>query len=407
MKQIKKILFLTDNFPPETNAPASRTYEHAREWVKMGFQVTIITCAPNFPTGKVFSGYSNKLISKEVIDGIIVIRVWSYISANEGFLKRVIDYISFAVMAFFVGLFVRTDIIIATSPQFFTAIAGRCLSFFKNRPWIMEVRDLWPESIVAVGAIKKKGFYKFLEWLEYGLYKSAKKIIVVTNSFKEIIAGNGVDPDKIFVHKNGVILDHYSPRDKDVYLLKANPILNQKIIFAYIGTHGMAHGLSFIVHSLPKIQDEIPGAHFLFIGDGAEKANLLSSSEKLGLRNITFLSSVPKQDIVRYLSLMDVALVNLKKSNTFKTVIPSKIFEAAALHKPILLGLEGETKDLIESFDAGICFEPENEEDFISKCNEIIKESVYKKLQNGCSQLAKAYDRRQIAKEVLNTIVSG
>lgn len=271
MSQVSRILFLTDNFPPEVNAPANRTYEHVREWVAMGFKVTIITCAPNFPTGKVFNGYSNKLISKEVLDGIIVIRVWSYIAANEGFLKRAVDYLSFAVMAFFIGLFVRTDIIIATSPQFFTAITGRCLSFFKNRPWIMEVRDLWPESIFAVGVIKKGWVYNFLEWLEYRLYKSAKKIIVVTNSFKEIIARNGVDRNKIFVHKNGVVLDQYNPRVKDAYLLKANPILIGKIIFAYVGTHGMAHGLKFIVNSLPRIQNEIPHAHFLFIGKGQKK----------------------------------------------------------------------------------------------------------------------------------------
>ena len=406
MKPVKRILFLTDNFPPEVNAPATRTYEHAREWVGMGYDVTVITCTPNFPHGKVYEGFKNNLISREGKDGIKVIRVWTYITANEGFLKRILDYISFAVMAFLVGLWIRTDIIIATSPQFFTAVAGRWLSFFKFRPWIMEVRDLWPESIAAVSAMNEGRIYKYLEWVESRLYKSAKKIIVVTDTFKRKISARGVDASKIDVHKNGVILDLFEPRPKDKELMEANPQFNGKNVFAYIGTHGMAHGLSFILNSLPKLQESLPQAHFLFIGEGAEKENLLNQAKKLNLENVTFIPFVPKHEVVRYLSLMDVALVNLKKSDTFKAVIPSKIFEAAALQKPILLGLEGETKGIIESFNAGTCFEPENEEQFISKCHAILVEQHYLEYQKGCQELAEAFDRKQIALQVLETITT-
>ena len=406
MKPVKRILFLTDNFPPEVNAPATRTYEHAREWVEKGFEVTVITCAPNFPHGKVYEGFENRLVNRQEKDGIKVIRVWTYITANEGFLKRILDYISFAVMAFLAGLWVRTDIIVATSPQFFTAVAGRWLSFFKFKPWIMEVRDLWPESIAAVGAMNKGRIYKFLEWVELRLYKSAKKIIVVTDTFKRKIAARGIDGSKIEVHKNGVILDLFEPKSKDSELLEANPQFHGKKVFAYIGTHGMAHGLAFILNSLPKLQESLPQAHFLFIGEGAEKKNLLKQAEDLKLTNVTFMPFVPKHEVVRYLSLMDVALVNLKKSDTFKTVIPSKIFEAAALQKPILLGLEGETKGIIETFNAGTCFVPENEEEFILKCHEILQEKQYAEFQKGCQKLAEAFDRKQIAQQILKTILS-
>ena len=406
MKPVKKILFLTDNFPPEVNAPATRTYEHAREWVSKGFEVTVITCAPNFPHGRVYEGYKNKLINREENDGIKVIRVWTYITANEGFLKRILDYISFAVMAFLVGLWIRTDIIVATSPQFFTAVAGRWLSFFKFKPWIMEVRDLWPESIAAVGAMNEGRIYKFLEWVELRLYKSAKKIIVVTDTFKRKIASRGIEPAKIEVHKNGVILDLFKPRVKDEELMGANPQFSGKKVFAYIGTHGMAHGLSFILNSLPRLQASLPNAHFLFIGEGAEKESLLQQAETLKLTNVTFMPFVPKHEVVRYLSLMDVALVNLKKSDTFKTVIPSKIFEAAALQKPILLGLEGETKGIIESYNAGLCFEPENAEEFVTQCQSILEEEHYKEYQKGCKNLAEAFDRKQIALQVLETIIT-
>ena len=149
-----KILFLSDNFPPEVNAPASRTYEHCKEWVKQGIDVTVITCFPNFPEGKLYLGYRNKLIQKEVIDGIQVIRIWSYITSNEGFIRRTMDYISFGIFSFSIGLFIRNDLIVATSPQFFTALFGRKLAFWRRKPWVMEVRDLWPESIKNVGALK-------------------------------------------------------------------------------------------------------------------------------------------------------------------------------------------------------------------------------------------------------------
>ena len=406
MKPVKRILFLTDNFPPEVNAPATRTYEHAREWVDKGYAVTVLTSYPNFPQGKIYEGFKQKIVESKDKDGIKVVRVATIIYPNSGFLKRIIDQLSYAVMAFFVGLWIRTDIIVATSPQFFTAVAGRWLSFFKFRPWIMEVRDLWPESIAAVGAMNEGKIYKFLEWVELRLYKSAKKIIVVTDTFKRKISARGIDASKIDVHKNGVILDLFEPRPKDTELMEANPQFEGKKVFAYIGTHGMAHGLSFILNSLPKLQVSLPQAHFLFIGEGAEKENLLNQAKELKLDNVTFMPFVPKHEVVRYLSLMDVALVNLKKSDTFKTVIPSKIFEAAALQKPILLGLEGETKGIIESFNAGTCFEPENEEEFIAQCHAILKEQSYKDYQKGCQELAEAFDRKQIALQVLETITT-
>jgi glycosyltransferase involved in cell wall biosynthesis len=398
-----KILFLTDNFPPEVNAPANRTYEHCREWVKQGAEVTVITCAPNFPKGEVYPGYKNKWKQEEDIDGIRVIRVWSYITKNEGFVKRILDYVSYSLTSFLAGLFIKTDIIIATSPQFFTAVSGRWLSFFKRRPWIMEVRDLWPESIVAVGAMKKGKVIHFFEWLEYRLYKNATHIVVVTDTFKEKIIDRGIEGAKISIHKNGANLEMYKPLPKDEELLTKLD-LKDKTVFAYIGTHGMAHGLEFILNSVAPLSHSDPNLHFLFIGDGAERANLIELKNRLGITNVTFATSVPKNEVVRYLSIMDVAVVNLKKSDTFKTVIPSKIFEAAAMQKPILLGLEGETKGIIDQYNAGLCYEPENAAEFVQKAKEIIEERNYQSFKEGCNQLAQAFNREKIAKDMLKTI---
>ena len=391
-----KILFLTDNFYPEVNAPANRTYEHSKEWVKAGHKVTVITCVPNFPKGKVFEGYRNRLIQKEVIDGIEVVRVWSYITANEGMIKRILDYTSFALTGFLASLFYKADVILATSPQFFTAISGSISSFFKRTPWVMEVRDIWPESIVAVGAMEKSRVIRWLEKIEIMLYKSAKKVIVVTDSFKLDLQEKGVNPSKIFVVKNGVQLDSFIPMAKNQELI-AKLGLQNKFIIAYFGTHGMAHKLDFILRSAKNVKDSC--IQFLIIGDGAEKENLLKLHLELELENVLMLPSVSKSEIRDYLSIIDVALVTLKKSKTFKNVIPSKIFENAAMSKPILLGVEGESKALIESYNAGLCFEPENMDDFLSKI-EMIKGTVdlYKV---GCQNLANDFDRKVLAQRMV------
>tara|TARA_B100000768_G_C11267257_1_gene371678 strand:- start:294 stop:1502 length:1209 start_codon:yes stop_codon:yes gene_type:complete len=397
-----RILFLTDNFPPETNAPATRTYEHCLKWVNMGYQVTVITCFPNFPKGKVFEGYTNKLYQKENIDGIIVIRVWSYITANNGFVKRIIDYISYALTSFLLGLFVKTDLIIATSPQFFTAISGKMLSVFKQRPWVMEVRDLWPDSIAAVGSMNKSSKpFKVLKKIEHHLYLSASKILVVTDSFKKyIITEHGIKPEKVGVFKNGVLVSNFkNSESNDVIALKESLGLENKIIISYIGTHGLAHGLEFILESISKISN--PDLHFLFIGDGAEKQNLIEYSKTLNLKNFTFLESVTKSDIPLYIDISDYSLVNLKKSDEFKNVIPSKIFENIAMYKPILLGVEGESKKLIENYKVGIAFEPENTQSFINAIHEIQKINRKDFILN-CDKMLKDFNRVKIAEKMIS-----
>jgi glycosyltransferase involved in cell wall biosynthesis len=400
-----KILFITDNFAPEVNAPATRTYEHVKEWIKdKDIEVTIITCAPNFPHGKVYEGYKNKLYQKEYIDGIEVIRVWSYITSNSGFVKRVLDYISFGIMAFIVGLFKKHDLIIATSPQFFTTWAAWGLSKIKRKPWIFELRDLWPESIKTVGAMKQGKVIDILEKIELGLYKSCNKVVAVTDAFKTNLINRGIDANKIEVVTNGSNVELFSTREKNQELLKSLGLEN-KFIIGYIGTHGMAHSLDFIVTSISKIEDE--AIHFLFIGDGAMKEKVLEIANDLKVKNATFLNPIKKEEVPEYLNICDVSLAPLKKEDNFKTVIPSKIFEASAMLKPTLLGVEGQAQEIIETHNAGLCFEPENEKDFLEKIY-ILKndKEKYKELQKGCEELAIEYDRKKLAEKMLKIIKS-
>ncbi len=398
-----RILFLSDNFPPEYNAPANRTYEHCKEWIALGAEVVVITCAPNFPTGIVYPGFKNKLYQREELNGIKVIRVWSYIAANSGIFKRTLDFISFSLTSFFVGLFIKCDIIIATSPQFFTAVSGCALGLFRMKPWVMEVRDIWPESIKAVEAVDSKWVISFLEKIELLLYKYASKIIVVTDSFKENLTSRGVSPGKIFVVKNGVELSIYQPKPKNLTLIQELGI-KEKFIVGYIGTHGLAHSLDFIVRCIKKINDD--SCHFLFIGDGAEKKNIIRLAQELSITNISFIDPVKKSEIGNYLSILDVALVPLKKSTTFASVIPSKIFESVAMNIPILLGVDGESKGIIEFYNSGMYFEPENETDFIKKLTEM----KFKILSNknyfvkGCQKMANDFDRKNLAKNMLDLL---
>jgi len=395
-----KILFITDNFPPEVNAPATRTYEHCQEWIKKGVDVTIITCFPNFPDGKIYSGYKNRLYQKENIDGIKVIRVVSYMSSNIGFIKRVLDYFSFAVSSFIVGIFQKTDLIIATSPQFFTTWSAYGLSKLKNRPWIFELRDIWPESIQSVGAIKHKKILSLLEKIELGLYKDCDRVIAVTEAFKRNLIKRGVKVNKISVITNGSNMKLFHIRDKNQDLIKELN-LEGKFIIGYIGTHGMAHSLDFIIKTIAKI--DISSIHFLFIGNGAMKKIIVDLAKELNLKNITFLKSIAKEEVPKYLSIIDVSLAPLKKSNTFKSVIPSKIFEASAMRKPTLLGVEGQAKEIIDKYGAGVAYEPENEIDFIDKLYSLYyNKDLYSRCQDGCSKLATAFDRRLLANNMLD-----
>ncbi len=393
-----KILFITDNFPPEVNAPATRTYEHCRQWSAAGDQVTVITCAPNFPQGKVHDGYRNKICQREIMDGIEVIRVWSYITANEGFAKRVLDYLSFAFTSFWAGLFKDYDVIIATSPQFFTTFSGFALSKIRRKPWVFELRDLWPESIKAVGAMEAGLLIKFLEKIERFMYRDADLVVPVTWAFKENLERRGIDAGKITVIPNGANLDLYQPQDKDHDLLSALK-LDGKFVIGYIGTHGLAHGLDFIIRAAAKIDH--PSVHFLFIGAGAAKADAVRLASELKLNNVTFLDPVPKEEVGRYLSVTDAALVPLRRSDTFKTVIPSKIFESAAMQKPILLGVDGQARQIVEQFEAGLYFEPEHEVSFLDAVSRLAADhNLYARLQDGGTRLARAYDRSRLAKQM-------
>lgn len=348
-----KILLLTDNFYPETNAAASRTYERACYWVKAGHQVTVLTSAPNFPQGKVYKGYKNKWYQRELLDGITVVRVKTFMSPNEGRFLRIADFLSYMFMAFFVGLFQRkADVLVASSPQFFTAVAGWGVAAIRRMPFVFELADLWPASVSAVGAMKPSIALRCVEKVELFLYRRAKIIVALTKAFKNDLVARGISAEKIHVVPNGVDLARFQRQEADKGLLEKYA-LEDKLVFGYLGNHGPAQDLSQIVSAASQL-DAQHGLNFLLVGGGAERIKLIELAGDKKLSNLQFVDSQPKQAIKQYWSLCDVALVCLKDDPVFSTVIPSKIFEAMAMGLPILLiSPEGEATNIIKNEQVG------------------------------------------------------
>ena len=394
-----RILFLSHYFPPEVNAPASRTYEHCREWVRSGHQVTVVTCAPNHPRGVVYPGYRNRLWQRESRDGIDVIRLGTYITANEGFVRRSLGYLSFLLACVCAAPFLpRADVLITTSPQFFNGLAGHPVRLLKRVPWVLEIRDLWPESILAVGAVKNRLLIRLLSGLERFAYRSCDHIVPVTESFRRYLLGRGVAAEKISVIRNGVDLDFYQS-EADPQPLRAQLGLEGKFVVSYVGTHGMAHGLETVLDAAAQLRSH-PQIVFLLVGDGAERKRLVALRERLGLSNVTMLEQQPKERMPQVWALSDASLVLLRKQPLFETVIPSKIFEAMASARPIILGVAGEARDLVTEGQAGVVFEPGNAASLSAAVLALVQQpALARELgANGRRFVTAQFDRRVLAR---------
>ena len=397
-----KLLFLTDNFVPEQNASARRSYEHCRNWVRQGVQVTVVTTVPNFPLGKPQPPYRNRLYARETIDGIEVVRVWSFLAPNSGVVLRALDFASFAVTGFFAGLAQRADIIVATSPQLLTAVSGHFLSRVKRRPWVFEVRDLWPESITAVGAMKEGVVLRLLRRLERRLYQSAERIVTVTEPMRMRLTERGVPEEKLGVVPNGADLTRLLPRLASTDLA-ARLELEGKFVVGYVGTHGFAQGLEVVVKAASLINDR--NIHFLFVGEGARREYLVELAARLNVQNATFVRGVPSDIAVEYLALADAIVVPLKNSTLFDGALPSKIFEAAAMEKPLLLSAKGLSSDVVREYHAGIVVEPENPQALAAAVRRLHQDKTLRdSFRSGCRALARQYNRETLANRMLDEI---
>ena len=400
-----RILFLTDNFPPERNAPASRVYEHACYWVHWGHKVTVLTCAPNFPEGRVYEGYGNRWYSVEEMDGIRVVRVKTFITQNEGVMLRTLDYLSFMIASFWAGLWqVRPDVVVATSPQFFTTVGGWALSRVRRLPFVFELRDLWPASIMAVGAMRENVVLRWLERLELFLYHSSAKVVALTEAFKRDLLARGIPADKVEVVINGVDLTRYTPHPPDTDLRKRLG-LEGVFILGYLGTHGMAHALDNILKAAELLRDALT-IRFLFVGAGAARAALVQEANQRRLDNVIFVPAQPKERILAYWSICDLALVSLKDAPLFTTVIPSKIFEAMGMGCPLLLvAPDGEASRIVRGTGAGVVVPPECPTALASAVKTLCHdEALLRRLAMNSLRAAPQFSRAKQARDMLHIL---
>lgn len=361
-----RVVFLTHYFPPEGNAPASRVYEICKRWVAAGHRVTVVTGAPNNPTGVVYPGYKNKLYQRETIDGIDVVRVWTYIAANRGRIRRSLNFLTYMLSAILAGLCLkRPDVYIATSPQFFCGIAGAVLKVLKARPFILEIRDIWPESIAAVGAMKTRWILRILEWMERWMYRRATRIVTVGDGYKVQLVARGVPAEKIGIVTNGVDTDLFRPLEPSAEIRRRHG-LDKQFICAYVGTIGMASGLDIVLRAADQIKRAgRKDVVFMLVGDGAVLPELRNEAHDMGLDNVIFTGRLGKKEVPLYLATVDACLIHLRKKDLFRYVLPSKIFEAGGMGRPIIMGVEGCAADLVRQMGGGLLIEPENDKQLI------------------------------------------
>lgn len=359
-----RILYVSQYFPPEMGAPAARVYELSREWAAQGHEVTVLTGFPNHPDGVIPPEYRGEWLRREVVDGIQVVRVPIYVAPNRGVLKRSLSYVSYAASASLLGPFLtqRPDVLIATSPQMLTAVAGFWLSAVHRVPFVFEVRDIWPRSIVEVGAMPARHpVIRGLEALERFMYRQADRVVVVTDSFVDELAGKGVPHEKMKVIKNGVDLELFQPREPDEAIRRELGLGPHDFMCLYVGTHGMAHGLETMLKAASRLRSH-KDIRLVLVGEGADKAALKEKARQEGLTNVVFVDKQPRDRIPRYLAASDVSLVLLRETPLFKTVLPSKIFEILAAGRPIILGVDGEARKLVvDDARAGVFVKPEDD----------------------------------------------
>lgn len=405
-----KILYVSQYFPPEMGAPAARVAELSRYWAQDGHDVTVLTGFPNHPTGVVPDEYRRKfrrLVDRENVGGVNVVRTWLLPFPNRKTYERILNYSSFCLSAAATGLFTeRPDIVIASSPQLLVGVSGWWLARCKRSRFVFEVRDLWPESLSAVGVGSPDSLvYRSLARVAGFLYRNSDHIVVVAPAFKEYLIQHWqVPPEKISVVENGVETGLFSPRTESN--LRAELGVEGKFVVSYIGTMGNAHGLQMLVEAAAIVQGSNPEILFLLVGEGAEKEQLISLVRARGLANVHFVPQQPRERIPAYICASDACLVVLKKNEIFKTVIPSKMLEFMSCARPVILGVDGQARKILEQAQAGVYIEPENPLELAQVVARLAADAPLRETlgRNGRRHILQHFSRRQTATAYLDVL---
>lgn len=393
------IAYYSHYFVPEIGAPSARIADMSQQWIKMGHRVQVVTCFPNHPMGKLYPGYSSRLYLCENWKGIDVHRHWTYITPNKGFIKKTLGHVSYLPSALLLSNTHMSvpDVAVGTSPTFFAAMAAAGFAMRHRLPFIMEVRDLWPAIFVELGVLRNPRLIRWLERLEFFLYRRATRIVTVTEAFRRNLIGRGVPQEKVFTIPNGADIDFWKPQEPSKRLRKHLDLENSFVVL-YIGAHGISHALGRILESANLLR-EYPQIRFLFIGEGADKEQLVRQAQQLRLKNVTFLNSVKRDKVLEFYALADVCLVPLKNISLFETFIPSKMFEIMAMARPIIGSLNGEAADILRRSGGAIVVEPEDTRAIADSILYLIghREQARAMGQRGRAFVTDHYSRRTLA----------
>jgi colanic acid biosynthesis glycosyl transferase WcaI len=357
-----RILYLSQYFPPEAGATQTRAYEMARNLVRLGHAVTMIAEVPNHPSGIIPPEYRGKLVERSRLEGIEVLRVWVKASPVKSFRNRMLFYLSYMINASLAGLWLargRYDLIYASSPPLFVGGAALALSYLKRIPMLFEVRDLWPESAVALGELSNPRAVAWATRLEKACYRRARAIVVVTEGIRQRLLQRGLAQDKVKLIPNGanVELFRFDPQGRQ--RLRQELGLEDQFVVIYAGIHGIAQGLETLVEAAKQLHSAAQ-VHFLLVGDGPKKAEITELVRDYGLANLTLLGEKPREAMPALLSAADAAVIPLRKLEIFKGALPSKMFDSWACERPVLLSVAGEAQKVMETAQAGIFVEPED-----------------------------------------------
>lgn len=401
-----KIIVICHYFPPEIGAPSARLYEMSKRWVELGNEVHIVTCFPNHPTGIIPDEYKGLKYKLENMDGIHVHRNYVYATPNKGFIKKTLGHISFMFSSVFFSMkkIDKPDVIITSSPTFFSIFSGYWYSLRKKADFVLEIRDLWPAAMIELGVLKEGFVTKVLEKMELFFYRKSKKLIMVTQSFKDNVVNRGISGDKVHVITNGFNQDLFYPKEKNQELIiKYN--LHDKFVISYVGAHGISQNLSTVLEVAKKLR-AYKNIEFVFVGEGAEKDKLKQIVREEELPNVQFIDAQPKERIPDFYNSSDLCLIPLKNIELFKTFIPSKMFEIMACGVPIVASLEGEAAQILEESKAALVVKPDNTNEIAAAIEELInyKEKYSQMKANGPEFVEKNYSRNKLAERYLEVI---
>jgi len=406
-----KILYLSQYFPPEMGAPAGRAAELSRLWADDGHEVTVLTGFPNHPTGIVPPRYRRKLrqlVMHENHHGVNVVRTWLLPFPNCKAYERMLNYTSFCISAAATGMFLhRPELIIASSPQLLVGLSGWWLARCNGVPFVFEVRDLWPESLAAVGVSSRNSrLHRLLAKIAGFLYRSCDRLVVVTPAFKEYLIEHWQVPaEKISVVENGVETSLFSRLTPNAALRRAIGA-EEKFVVSYIGTMGNAHGLETLLEAAALLRERAPEVLFLLVGEGAEKARIVSLAHSRGLTNVRFVGQQPREKIPAYITASDVCLVLLKKSELFKTVLPTKMLEFMSCARPVILGVDGHARRVVEQANAGIFVTPEDSAELAGAILRLAADPALRESlgRNGRQHVLQHFSRQQTARIYLDVL---